>query len=250
MKVNTYLNFDGNAEEAFNFYKTVFGGDFIANMKMGDAPDADKLSEEEKSRTMHISLPLSNDTILMASDIVPSMGHSLKKAITPTFPYILRARKRQTVCLMVYQKEGKLKCPWPTNFGAITLGVLLTSSVFTGWSTIIHRVSNPINFINRNMHNSFNGQQTTIVEVFRTSVTTIEKAEFLLDKLQKEFPCCEINFDLEDCDNILRVATAENTMDTAPIVKLVKKYQEDIQVLPDEIPIKVKGIDTYPQWNI
>ncbi|KAB7530276.1 VOC family protein [Flagellimonas olearia] len=78
MKVNTYLNFDGNAEEAFNFYKSVFGGDFIANIKMGDAPDAHKLSVEEKNRTMHISLPISKDTILMASDIVPSMGHSLK----------------------------------------------------------------------------------------------------------------------------------------------------------------------------
>ncbi|MEC3965880.1 hypothetical protein [Flagellimonas halotolerans] len=92
------------------------------------------------------------------------------------------------------------------------------------------------------MGNSFNGQQTTIVEVFCTSVTTIEKAEFLLGKLQKEFPSCEINFDLEDCDNILRVATAGSTMDTAPIIKLVKKYQEDIQILPDEIP--VKGTDT------
>lgn len=83
-----------------------------------------------------------------------------------------------------------------------------------------------------------------MVEVFRTSVTTIEKAEFLLGKLQKEFPYCEINFDLEDCDNILRVASMESTIDTVPIIKLVKAYQEDIQILPDEIPIKMSTLIT------
>jgi len=77
MKVNTYLNFDGKAEEAFRFYKSIFGGEFITIMKMGDAPDTDKFSEAEMNRIMHISLPISSDTILMGSDILPSMGQSL-----------------------------------------------------------------------------------------------------------------------------------------------------------------------------
>lgn len=46
--MHPYLNFDGKAEEAFNFYKSVFGGEFTFFGKMGDMPDADKLSEEEK----------------------------------------------------------------------------------------------------------------------------------------------------------------------------------------------------------
>jgi len=77
--VNPYLNFDGKAEEAMNFYKSVFGGNFAGNgiMRMGDAPGMSSLSEEEKNRVMHISLPLNNGSILMASDIVPSMGHKL-----------------------------------------------------------------------------------------------------------------------------------------------------------------------------
>jgi len=77
MKVHPYLNFDGQAEAAFNFYKSVFGGEFTANMKMTEAPDGDKLSPEEQNRTMHISLPIDEETILMASDIVPSAGHQL-----------------------------------------------------------------------------------------------------------------------------------------------------------------------------
>jgi PhnB protein len=79
MKVNPYLNFDGNAEEAFNFYKSVFGGEFIGNMKMADAPGSDKLSKDEQNRTMHIALPIGDDTLLMASDIIPSLGHELNK---------------------------------------------------------------------------------------------------------------------------------------------------------------------------
>ncbi|HEX7756569.1 MAG TPA: VOC family protein [Niabella sp.] len=76
-KLNSYLNFDGTAEEAFNFYKSVFGGEFRGGvMRMGDAPGTENLSDDEKKRVMHIALPIGND-LLMASDIVPSMGHKL-----------------------------------------------------------------------------------------------------------------------------------------------------------------------------
>ncbi|MCH5718466.1 VOC family protein [Niabella hibiscisoli] len=77
-KLNPYLNFDGNAEEAFNFYKSVFGGEFAGGiMKMSSAPGTENLPDDEKGRVMHVSLPLDNNQTLMASDIVPSMGHKL-----------------------------------------------------------------------------------------------------------------------------------------------------------------------------
>lgn len=75
-KLNPYLNFDGKAEEAFTFYKSIFGGEFLGVHKMGNAPGTEGLSEEEKNRVMHISLPIGKD-LLMGSDIVPSMGHKL-----------------------------------------------------------------------------------------------------------------------------------------------------------------------------
>lgn len=78
MKVHPYLNFDGKAEEAFNFYKSVFGGEFVGGVsKMGDAPGTENLSDDEKNRVMHIALRISDELFLMASDIVPSMGHTL-----------------------------------------------------------------------------------------------------------------------------------------------------------------------------
>ncbi len=76
-KLNPYLNFDGTAEDAFNFYKSVFGGEFVGGvMRMGDAPGTENLPEDEKRRVMHVALPVGGD-LLMASDIVPSMGHKL-----------------------------------------------------------------------------------------------------------------------------------------------------------------------------
>ncbi len=72
-----YLNFDGQAEEAFNFYKSIFGGEFIFLKKIGDAPDFEQFSEEERNRVMHVALPINEHTILMASDCFPSAGHVL-----------------------------------------------------------------------------------------------------------------------------------------------------------------------------
>jgi PhnB protein len=76
-KLNTYLNFDGKSEEAFTFYKSVFGGEFLAINRMSEMPGAEQLPENERDRLMHISLPIGKDDVLMASDILPSAGHVL-----------------------------------------------------------------------------------------------------------------------------------------------------------------------------
>lgn len=80
MIAQPYLNFNGQAEEAFEFYKKTFGGEFRMVMKMKDAPGlADQLPDDEKERIMHISLPIGkNGSVLMASDICPSMGQTLQ----------------------------------------------------------------------------------------------------------------------------------------------------------------------------
>ncbi|MEO8721227.1 MAG: VOC family protein [Ginsengibacter sp.] len=65
--VNPYLNFNGNTEEAFNFYKSVFGGEFQIFMRMKDAEGMPVPAGQEE-KIMHIALPLNNGTVLMASD--------------------------------------------------------------------------------------------------------------------------------------------------------------------------------------
>src|SRR5690554_7541864 len=78
MTLNPYLNFDGNAEEAFRFYQSVFGGELFIQ-KMNQAPGTDDLPENEKNRIMHVGLPIGNGQYLMASDCLPSQGHILKQ---------------------------------------------------------------------------------------------------------------------------------------------------------------------------
>ena len=69
-RVNAYLTFLGNCEEAFNFYKSIFGGEFTYVGRFKDMPPQEgvKLSEEDLNKIMHISLPISKETILMGSD--------------------------------------------------------------------------------------------------------------------------------------------------------------------------------------
>lgn len=78
MIINPYLIFDGTTEQAFNFYKSVFGGEFSALMRMQDVPDNPyPLASDEKNRITHISLPIGANNSLMGSDIIPSAGHQV-----------------------------------------------------------------------------------------------------------------------------------------------------------------------------
>ena len=79
--VSIYLNFDGNAEEAFNHYKKVFGTEFsYPMMRMKDMPSregAPQLAEADKEKVMNVALPILGGTIIMASDMLESMGQKL-----------------------------------------------------------------------------------------------------------------------------------------------------------------------------
>jgi PhnB protein len=69
-----YLNFNGNTEEAFNFYRNVFGGEFTTLMRFRDVPSEYKMSDAEGDKIMHVSLPIGEGTILMGSDVPQAMG--------------------------------------------------------------------------------------------------------------------------------------------------------------------------------
>jgi len=68
--LNTYLTFNGNCEEAFLFYKSVFGGEFTHIARFSEMPDNPNcpIGNEDKDKIMHVSLPISKETVLMGSD--------------------------------------------------------------------------------------------------------------------------------------------------------------------------------------
>jgi len=66
--VNPYLTFNGNCEEAFDFYKSVFGGEFAMKSRFGEMPSEQNCSAAEANKIMHVALPIGKDSILMGSD--------------------------------------------------------------------------------------------------------------------------------------------------------------------------------------
>jgi len=116
-KLNSYLNFDGNAEEAFNFYKSIFGGEFAGGvMRMGEAPGCENLTEEDKGRVMHVALPITGGDVLMASDTMPSVG---QKLIIGNNNYICISpeSKDEADCLFAGLSEGgEVEMPMQNQF--------------------------------------------------------------------------------------------------------------------------------------
>ncbi len=80
-KVSIYLNFQGNTEEAFNFYKKVFQTEFVApvmyNKDIPSGPDGPSFPEDELNKVMHVALPILGGIHIMGTDMLESMGHKL-----------------------------------------------------------------------------------------------------------------------------------------------------------------------------
>jgi PhnB protein len=77
-KLHSYLNFPGNAEEAFGFYRSVFGGEFSSVVRFKELPiEGVTIPKDDEDKIMHIGLPIGDDSILMASDVLESLGQKL-----------------------------------------------------------------------------------------------------------------------------------------------------------------------------
>ncbi len=73
--INPWINFNGNAEEAFNFYKSVFGGEFTKIVRFKDLASAEfPVAEKEENKIMYITLPIGKNNILIANDVPDFMG--------------------------------------------------------------------------------------------------------------------------------------------------------------------------------
>lgn len=73
--LNPWINFNGNAEEAFTFYKSVFGGEFTKIVRFKDlASDEFTVPEKEADKIMYIALPIGTDNLLIANDVPEAMG--------------------------------------------------------------------------------------------------------------------------------------------------------------------------------
>lgn len=124
MKLNPYLNFDGNAEEAFRFYQSVFGGEMFIQ-KMNEAPGIENLPEHEKNYAMHVSLPIGDGQFLMASDCLKSMGHNLNIGNNNYISLSVDSREDANRIFNSLSAGGEIEMPmedmfWGDYFGSFT----------------------------------------------------------------------------------------------------------------------------------
>jgi PhnB protein len=81
-RVSTYLNFMGTTEEAFEFYRSIFGTEFVSDpTRMGDipsGPDGPRLNPGEEGLIAHVELPILAGHVLMGTDMLESLGHQLR----------------------------------------------------------------------------------------------------------------------------------------------------------------------------
>ena len=77
-KFNPYLNFQGHTEQAFNFYKSIFGGEFASVVRFKDLPmEGVSIPKEAENKIMHIGLPIGKEQMLMGTDALESLGQKL-----------------------------------------------------------------------------------------------------------------------------------------------------------------------------
>ena len=120
--INPYLNFLGNTEEAFNFYKSVFGGEFAMLQRFKDTPEADKVPVNEREMIMHIALPIGKGNVLMATDALESMGHKITMGTNISLSVSAESKEEADKLFNGLSEGGKIDMPlqdmfWGAYFG-------------------------------------------------------------------------------------------------------------------------------------
>ena len=128
-RVTTYLNFSNKTEEAFNFYKSVFGGEFEGEvMRLGDGPPQEgmpELSDADKKLVMHVCLPILGGHALMGSDAPQSMGFTVNMGNNIYINLEPDTRAECDKFFAALSAEGEITMPlmdmfWGSYFGTCT----------------------------------------------------------------------------------------------------------------------------------
>ena len=125
--VNIYLNFNGNCEEAFTFYKSIFGGDFPYVGRFKDMPvqEGQSVPTELAEKIMHISLPISQETMLMGSDVGGEWASTYKLGNNFTVSVNTDSQEEADRLFVGLSADGMVTMPmnqtfWGDYFGMFT----------------------------------------------------------------------------------------------------------------------------------
>lgn len=121
--IHPHINFNGNAEEAFTFYKSVFGGAFSKLVRFKDLASAEfQVDKKEENKIMHIALPIGSSSMLMANDVPESMGLTNENENRSKIVISAASREEADKLFAGLSAGGKVEfpiadSPWGSYFG-------------------------------------------------------------------------------------------------------------------------------------
>ena len=121
--INPHINFNGNAEEAFTFYQSVFGGEFSRIVRFKDLSSPEfKPSEKEANKIMHIELPIGKNSVLMANDVPEFMGKTNENENRSKIVITAESKEEADKLFNGLSKNGTVEMPiadspWGAYFG-------------------------------------------------------------------------------------------------------------------------------------
>jgi PhnB protein len=125
--VNVYLNFNGNCEEAFNFYKSVFGGEFPYIGRFGEIPPSEgyEVPESDKEKIMHVSLPIGDGTSILGSDTGAQWAPGFVQGNNFSVSVNAASKEEAEKLFNGLTEGGSVTMPlsrtfWSENFGMLT----------------------------------------------------------------------------------------------------------------------------------
>ena len=126
--VNVYLTFNGNCKEAFDFYKSIFGGEYQSISTFGEMPQdegAPSMPEDQKDRIMHLTLPISKETLLMGSDTGGEWAKGFKQGNNFSISVNTDSKEEANRLFDELSAGGKVTMPmektfWGSYFGMFT----------------------------------------------------------------------------------------------------------------------------------
>ena len=119
--INTYLNFNVNTEDAFNYYKAAFGGEFAVIMRFGDTPGCEEMPATDKNKIMHIALPIGGN-MLMGTD-VPETMEQVKNGTSMSISVNTDSEQQTRDLFAKLSEGGKIQMPLDNMFWGALYGM-------------------------------------------------------------------------------------------------------------------------------
>ena len=125
-RIDPYIHFNGNAEEAFTFYRSVFGGEFEKLVRYNDLSSPEHpIPQNDANRIMHIALPVGKNNVLLGSDVMEHMGKVTENDNRNTISIAAESRQEADKLFNGLSAGGKVEMPiadspWGAYFGMFT----------------------------------------------------------------------------------------------------------------------------------